>query len=161
VILFLSMSSRAKDCAIALERGTGHQTCLASTTPQALAKLEGAEFEAMVIDQAMLESDPRATDTLLNHSGVALPVYVNLALYGTERLVREVQVALRRAESERALARRSAKDQLSHQLRSQLTGILLNSELALQQTSIPPEVASRIRSVHELAQKMTAQLGIA
>jgi len=42
-----------------------------------------------------------------------------------------------------------------------VTGILLNSELALRQKSISPDVAEKVRSVRELAEKMRSQLEIA
>ena len=90
-----------------------------------------------------------------------MPLHVNLALHSTERVVREVQVALRRAEKEKLVATRAAGQLLRNQLRSELTGILLNSELALRQASISPDVAEKVKSVRELAEKMKTQLQIA
>ncbi len=84
---------------------------------------------------------------------MAMPLYVNLALLNTERIVREVQVALRRFDAERALAMRSVERVLGSQLRGNLTGILLNSDLALRQKSISPrrggECQVRARSGRE------------
>jgi len=97
----------------------------------------------------------------LNRCGIAVPLYVNLALHSNERVAREVQVALRRAEKEKLMATRTAEQLLRNQLRSQVTGILLNSELALRQKSISPDVAEKVRSVRELAEKMRSQLEIA
>ena len=65
-----------------------------------------------------------------------MPLHVNLALHSTDRVVREVQAALRRGEKEKLVATRAAGQLLQGQLRSELTGILLNSELALRQASI-------------------------
>jgi hypothetical protein len=123
--------------------------------------MQAAEYDGLAIDQSLLESDFRALDTLLNRCGIAVPLYVNLALHSNERVVREVQVALRRAEKERLMATRTAEQLLRNQLRSQVTGILLNSELALRQKSISPDVAEKVRSVRELAEKMRSQLEIA
>ena len=95
--------------------------------------MQAAEYDGLAIDQSLLESDFRALDTLLNRCGIAIPLYVNLALHSNERVVREVQVALRRAEKEKLMATRTAEQVLRNQLRSQVTGILLNSELALRQ----------------------------
>ncbi len=160
MILLVSTSSRAKECAAALEQGTAHQTQVVGTVPQALQKLQVRDYGTLAIDQSLLESDSRALDTLLNHSGTAMPVYVNLALHSTDRVVREVQVALRRAQQEKRVAMRSAERMLRHELRGEVTGILLNSELALRQKSLAPEVAVKIQSVRELAEKMRSRLGM-
>jgi CheY-like chemotaxis protein len=159
MILLVTTSARARECAAALEQGTGHKTHVAATVPQALHRLEAAEYDALAVDQSLLETDLRALDTLLNRSGMAMPVYVNLGLHGTDRITREVQVALRRLDSEKALAMQSAGRLLSNQLRNNLTGILLISVLALRQKSISPDVADKVKSVRDLAERMRGQLG--
>ena len=161
MILLVTTSSRAKECAAAMERGTGHKTHIVTSIPAAVSKLEAAEYEGLAIDQSLLESDFRALDTLLNHAGMAMPLYVNLALHSTDRVVRETQVALRRAEQEKSLALRSARRLVSSQLRGEVTGILLNSELALKQKSLPVEIAEKIQSVKDLAEKMRSRLELA
>lgn len=159
MILLITTSSRAKECAAAVERGTGYKTYVASTVPQALARLQAAEYDALIVDQFLVETELQALDTLLNRCGMATPVYVNLALYSAERVVREVQVALRRLDAEKMLAMRGAAKALGSELRGALTGILLNSDLALRQASISAEVADKVRCVRDLAEKMRAQLG--
>ncbi len=161
MILLVTTSSRAKECAAALEQGTGHKAHVAGTVPQAVSKMQAAEYEALAIDQSLLESDFRALDQLLNNCGIAMPLYINLAVHSTERVVREVQVALRRAEKEKLMAAHAAESVLRNQLRGEITGILLNSELALRQKSVSADVAEKLRSVRELAEKMRAQLKIA
>lgn len=159
MILLVTTSSRARECAAAVEQGTGHKTYVASNVPQAVSRLEAAEYDALAIDQSLLEADLRGLDTLLNRCGMAMPLYVNLALHNTERIVREVQVALRRFDAERVLAMHSVERLLGSQLRGNLTGILLNSDLALRQKSISPDVAENVKSVRDLAEKMRTQLG--
>jgi hypothetical protein len=89
-----------------------------------------------------------------------MPLYLNLALESTERVVREVQVALRRAEDETRAAMRSAQSVLRSQLRDELTGILLNSELALRQPSVPAPVAEKLRLVQDMAEKIRTCLEV-
>ena len=161
MILFVTTSSRAKECAAALAQGTGHKTQVVTSVPQAVSKLQAAEYDGLAIDQSLLEADFRALDTLLNHAGMAMPLYINLALHSSERVVREVQVALRRAAKEKAMAMQTAERVLRNQLRGEVTGILLNSELALRQKSLSPDIAERIQSVRELAEKMRSHLEIA
>jgi hypothetical protein len=161
MILLLTTSTRAKDCAAALEQGTGHKVHVSTTVPLALNRLQALEYDALAIDQSLLEADPRALDVLFNRCGMAIPLYVNLALHGRERIVREIQVGSRRIDGERSRAMRSAEQVLANQLRGNLTGILLNSDLALRQKSISADVAEKVQSVRELAEKMRTHLGIA
>ena len=158
MILLVTTSARARECAAALDRGTGHKTEVAGSVPLALNRMRTAEYDAVAIDQSLLEADFRAFDTLLNHCGMAMPLYVNLALHSIDRVVREVQVALRRTDQEKVVAMRAAERVLRNQLRDEVTGILLNSELALRQQSISPDVAEKVRSVRQLAEKMRARM---
>jgi len=160
MILLVTTSSRGNECAAALENGTGQTTHLAGAVPQALAKLQTGDYELLAIDQSLLESDFRALDTLLNHCGTAVPVYVNLALHGCDRIVRELQVAVRRTQQEKLAAERAAERILRNELRGEITGILLNSELALQQHDLAPAIADKLISVRELAEKMRSRLEI-
>ena len=160
MILLVTTSSRAREYAAAIEHGTGHQAHPASTVTQALSKMRVADYDLLLIDQSLLEADGRALDTLLNHCATAMPVYVNLALHSSERITREVQVALRRTQEERLVAERTAGKLLRNELRGEVTGILLNSELALRHSGLAPEIAEKILSVRQLAEKMRSRLEI-
>jgi hypothetical protein len=160
MILLVTTSSRGKEYGAALERGTGHKMHLAGSVPQAASKLQAADYELLAIDQSLLEADFRALDTLLNRCGTAIPVYVNLSLHSADRIVREIQVALRRAQEEKSAAERVVEKLLSNALRSEVTGILLNSELALRHGGLEPETVEKINSVRELAERMRSRLEI-
>ena len=60
MILLVTTSSRAKECAAALEQGTGQQTQVANSVPQAVTRLQTTEYDALAIDQSLLEADFRA-----------------------------------------------------------------------------------------------------
>ncbi len=160
MILLITASSRGPEYAAALEQGTGQKTQLAGSVPQAVTRLRNSEYDALAIDQSLLESDFRALDTLLNHAGTAMPIYVNLSLHSTERVVRESQVTLRRAEKEKRMALRTVERDLRNQLRGEVTGILLTSQLALQHPAIPSDVAAKLQLVQEMAEKMRVRLHV-
>jgi hypothetical protein len=160
MILLVTASSRATEYAAALEQGTGQKTDVAGSVPRAVTRLRNAEYEALAIDQSLLETDFRALDTLLNHSGTAMPIHVNLSLHGSERVVRETQVALRRGEKEKRVAMRTVERDLRNQLRGEVTGILLTSELALRHPAIPAEVAAKLQLVQDMAHKMRVRLHV-
>jgi CheY-like chemotaxis protein len=160
MILLISSSAKAADCAAALEQGTRKPTQVADSLPRAITKLQACEYEAIVIDQSLLEMDFSALDRLLNHAGIAMPVYVNLALHRADRIVRQVQEGLRRAAAEKKIAMHAAESALRGKLRDEVTGILLNSELALRQPAVPALVAEKIRSVQQLAEQMRSRLAV-
>ena len=95
---------------------------------------------------------------LLNHAGLAMPIYVNLALHGTERVTREVQNGMLRFVREKLAAMRSAENALRSLLRGEVTAILLNSELALREPSLSASVAEKIQVMHVLAENMRLKL---
>jgi signal transduction histidine kinase len=161
MILLVTASSRAKECAAALETSARQKVDVAHSVSRALAKLQQTEYDALVVDESLVEIDDGAVNALLNHAGMAMPIYINLGLHRTERLVREVIAGLMRKHAEHLGARRSAITELQSQLRGDLTGILLASELALRESSIPPRVADRINSVHRLAEQIRTRLEVA
>jgi hypothetical protein len=160
MILLVSTSSRGRECAAALETGSGHKAQLTTTVPQALERLKIADFDVVAIDQSLLEADPRGLDTLLNGCGTAMPLQINLGLHSCERIVREVQTALQRAAGERRAAEQLAGRVLRNELRNEVTGILLNSELALRQQGLAPQIAAKLQSVRESAERMRTRLEI-
>jgi signal transduction histidine kinase len=160
MILLVTASSRAKECAAALETSARQNVDLAHSVPRALAKLQRTEYDTLVIDESLVEIDDSAVNALLNHAGMAMPIYINLGLHRTERLVSEVIAGLARKHAERIGAKRSAITELQSQLRGDLTGILLASELALRESALPPRVADRINSVHRLAEQIRTRLEV-
>jgi len=158
MILLVTTSYRAKECAAALEQSAKQRVSVANSVSRALARLQETEFQALVLDESLVEIDDSAVDALLNHAGLAMPIYINLGLHRTERVVREVQAGLMRKHAERLGAKRSAVTELQCQLRGDVTGILLASELALRESSLPPRVADRINAVQKLAEQIRSRL---
>ena len=158
MILLVTTSSRAKECAAALERGARRKVQVAHSVARAVSLLQSSEYDALVVDESLVEIDDCAIDTLLHHAGLAMPIYINLGLHCTERVVREVHAGLLRKEAERLGALRRAENLLRSELRGDITGILLSSELALRDSGLAPQVAEKINSVHELAERMRARL---
>ena len=65
-----------------------------------LARLREQTYSTVVIDQFILENEPEESDQVLEHLGTAFPVYINFAVTGMERLIREVRSALHRRKRE-------------------------------------------------------------
>lgn len=158
MVLLVTSSSRAMECVSALEQSTRQKVRLAHSVARAIAMLQSSEYAGLVIDESLVEVDDSALEMLLHNAGIAMPIYVNLGLHCMERIVRQVHAGLMRKHAEHLSARRAAETLLRGQLRGEVTGILLASELALREAALSPQLAEKIHSVHELAEKMRHRL---
>jgi hypothetical protein len=160
MILLITTSSNGQECAKALLAATRIKTELAHDMRTALIRLREQEFSAVVIDESLLEPSAKTIDMLVKHVGRAVPVFVNLAVSRMERVVRDVQAALRRAEQERSMARHAVESDLRSQLKGELTGILLWTQQALEVPALPSAAESKLKSVFEVAEKIRIRLGL-
>jgi hypothetical protein len=96
---------------------------------------------------------------MFEHLGTAFPVYINFAVSGMERLLREVRSALHRRTREEAQARRSVENQMRSELGETLTAMLLSCELAMAVPDVPAPAAERIRAIDNLARELRSRLG--
>ena len=108
MILLVTTSERASECAKALNEATGEGIVVAEGLPRATALLRAEDYRAVVVDQYLFESEPHETQTMLEHLGTAILVQVNLAIMGMERLVREVRAAVQRRQREEVRTRQAA-----------------------------------------------------
>jgi hypothetical protein len=112
MILLITPQSKGPELAAALLAPTSQETHWAQNLQEAATRLREQTYSAAVIDQFLLETEPEESDQVLEHFGTAFPVYVNFALTGMERLLREVRSALHRRKREEAAARRAVAEQM-------------------------------------------------
>jgi hypothetical protein len=112
----------------------------------------------VIVDESIAEADARGAELLWRYAGLAIPLQVNFALSGTARLARDIRAAISRREQEQALAMRAAASSIEGQLKSTMTGLLLQSELALAEPAISGSVATKLKLVIELAGSLRHQL---
>jgi len=158
MILLVTPSERARDCSAALREATGEEVMVAENLARATTLLRAECYQVVVLDQYLLETEPHEAGSTLEHMGTAIPVQVNLAISGIERLVREVRSAVRRRQREEVMARRAARGALSSELNGTVTALLLSTELAFTTPGLPPSASAKLESVHELVKKLRRQL---
>ena len=124
-----------------------------------MVQLREQSYTAVVIDQFLLENEPSESDLVLDHLGTAFPVYLNFAVSGMERLLREVRSALHRRKREETQARRSVEEQFRSKMCESLTVMLLSCELAMSVPNGPTPAAEKIRTIDNLAREMRLRLG--
>jgi hypothetical protein len=158
VILLVTGSSRAQECAGVIEKKTHHKTLVARSPAKAIECLQLHECDALVVDEAFQQVSSGAENLVLAHGGSALPIYVNLALHGADRVATEVVCGLQRLVRERTAAMHAAVNELRSELRGAVTAILLNTELAMREKSLALTTADKLGTVHEIAESMRRRL---
>jgi len=157
-ILIVTGMEGAENCAAALTKMLELECEIANGRKAAVSALKRSEFAAIVVDESMIDSDPSGADAIWEHAGLAIPVQVNFALSGAQRLAREIRMALNRRDRERALAHEAAAAAIENELKSTVAGLLLHSQLALQDREIPAPLAEKLRLVADLAGNLRQQL---
>jgi hypothetical protein len=162
MVLLVTAAERRRECAGRIGAVTGEVVHTVPTLGHALGALRSQTFTVVVIDQSLMwEGDGKLADLLAGTSGMGTMLVVNLAISGMERVVFEVRAALRRRQRELLRAREEAEGRLRAELNEAITGILLSSQLALDDAAVPGPVSAKIRSVYELAMSMRDRLRMA
>src|SRR5215471_2762380 len=110
---------------------------IASSLRQAASRLRSADFSLVAVDQAMLDAEPEEGDLVLQHMGMAIPVYLNFAISGRERVLHELRSALQRRRRENVVAREAAARALQSELKGAITAAALSCDLALEVPGLP------------------------
>jgi hypothetical protein len=150
-VLIVSTMEGAANCAQAISEQMNVRVEVAANLREALTALRQREFGVVVVEENLVEVDPEAGDQIWALAGLALPLQINFARSGSARLIREVKAALNRRDGEHALARRAATAQLEKELKTSVTGLLLESELVLREPATPISLQPRLRHLVELA----------
>jgi hypothetical protein len=158
MILLVTASERAPECSAALHDATGEEVTVAESLARATTLLRVECYLVVVLDQFLVETEPQEAGSTLAHLGTAIPVQVNLAITGIDRLLREVRSAVERRQCEEVRARRAALGTICSELNGTVTALLLSTELALGTYGLPPAASERLESVHGLVKKLRRQL---
>ena len=159
MILLISPTARAQECAAAIQEAIHLPVQISSSLDQASLLLRENEFLGVVLDQLSLEADPDEGDILRANLGSAVPVYVNFAINSKRRIVHEVEAALKRRSVDEQAARLCAQQNLRNELKDTVTAMLLSCELLASSSEVPEPARKKIRGVQELAGRLQLQLG--
>jgi hypothetical protein len=160
MILLITPQSRGPECADALLAATSQETHWAPSLQEAATRLREQSYSAAVIDQFLLETEPEDSDQMIEHLGTAYPVYINFAVTGMDRVLRDLRSALHRRKREEAAARRAVAEQMNSEMRDTLTAMLLSCELAMAMPGVPVPAAEKIRAIDILARELRLRLEV-
>lgn len=160
MILLITPSARAQECALAIQQATTETVQIAASLQQATTQLRSSEYAAVVIDQFLVEAGPDETELVMQHLGTAVALQVNFAISGVERVIRETRAALNRRKRETLAARREAEQVLRSELKGTVTALLLSCEMALGVPNLPQTAENKLRTVYDLAREMRSKIGL-
>jgi hypothetical protein len=157
-ILIISGIEGVRNCAEVLSKQLGTTVEVADGRRTAIAILRHKDFAAVVVDESLAECDPTAADAIWERCGLAIPLQINFAVSGAPRIIREIRAAMQRREREQSVALRAASASIEIELKNTVSGLLLQSQLALSQGGVPVVVAEKLRLVVDLAGTLREQL---
>lgn len=160
MILLITPQSRGPELASLVQANLTQETQWVQTVQEATTRLRERPYSAAIIDQFLLETEPDESDQMIEHLGTAYPVYINFAVTGLDRLVREVRSALHRRNREELAARRAVAEQMQSEMRETLTVMLLSCELAMSVPDVPLLAAEKIRTIDILARELRLRLEV-
>jgi hypothetical protein len=157
-VLIISPISDAVRIAEALSNVLGCPVKVAANQRAGMTELRHHDYSVVVVDDCTAEANPATTELLWQSLGMAVPVQINFAFHGGARMAREVQAAIGRREQQQVQALRAAASLLESELKSTVTGLLLQSQLALAEPEVTPKLAGKLELVAELASTLRRRL---
>ena len=118
--------------------------------------LRREDFALVLLDENLAAADPQATEALYLAARTAPVVELNFAISRADRVTRQVKAALSRRSQDESKARTAAALSLGNELNASLTGLLLESQLALRDAG--PALAPALRQLIDLAGELRAHL---
>ena len=156
--LIITGISGAEHCAASLSKQLGIPVDVAMSRREGMAALRRREYSIVVVDEPVAEASPEGADLLWKHAGLAIPLQINFAISGTNRLIRDVRAALQRREQEQQIAKRAATSEIENELRDTVTGLLLHSQLALSEPLVSAHLTAKLQTVAQLAGALRSRL---
>ena len=158
MILLLSPYQNAPDCAAQIERATRDSVKVVNTLRLAMSALRAQEFSLVIADENLLESTPGSAETLVQRMERAVPLILDLACLRPEKVGKLALAATKRRELESQVAREKALAELRSDLKSELTGLVISSELVLKTPDLPWPASERLNAVLEIARRIESRL---
>ena len=150
-VLMIAGIQNADACGKEISERAGVLVEVTTNRRAGLAALRRSRFHVVLIEENLVEGDPRWADQVWQLAGSAIAIQVNFVIVSCVRLSREVKAALVRKESERASARRAVASELEAEWKQAIAGLLLQSELALRAPELPDVLQPKLRQIVELA----------
>jgi hypothetical protein len=159
-LLMITSIAGAGNCAASLGGQLKMMVEVVGSRREGFLALRGQEYAAIILDDALADSDPQGAEMLRKYAGAAVLLEVNFAISGVARLARQVRGELQRREQENSLAMRLACAALASELKETVAGLLLQSQLALGDPGVSPQLSIKLHQVVQLAGSLRKRLDL-
>ncbi len=157
-ILVIAGLQNAHSCGQEISERAGVAVEVTTNRRAGLAALRRSSFDVVLVEENLAEGDAGWADQVWQLAGTAIVRQVNFAIVGSSRLSREVKAALVRKELEQAQVRRTVLNEIETDWKLSITGLLLQSEVALQEPGLPSTLQPTLRRIVELAGALLQRL---
>ncbi len=158
IVLLVTTMPGVENLAAVLSEGACVVLEIARSRRAALAALRRQPFEAIIVDAALPLNEVTQTDLLWQNAGGAVPLELDLAVLGTSALIRLLRSVLERRSEMEATVREDVARAMAEDLRSTVTGMLLQSDLALRDQTLSPSLEQRFRQLRSMADDLRVRL---
>jgi hypothetical protein len=148
-ILIIAKEDAVRIVADILHRELDRAVEIAPNRRAGLAALRRAEYSLVLLDEGLATADDEITESLYEKALATQILELNFALSNSQRILRQVRAAFTCRAHDQAQAREAATITLQNELKSSVTGLLLESQLALRDA--PPSNVAKLRYLVELA----------
>ena len=115
-------------------------------------------FCAIIVDETLPANEVTSGDLLWQNAGGAVPLELDLRSLGSAALIRLLRSMLERRSEMEALVREDLTRSMAEELRSTVTGMLLQSDLALRDQNLSPALEGRVRQLRAMADDLRLRL---
>ncbi len=155
-VLLIAPDPATAPLADALRSGLPANVQTGSSARDLLPLLRREDFGLILFDENTAAADPASAEALYRAAGTVPVLEMNFAICNADRVLREVRAALQRRRENEEKARTAAATTLGNELNGSLTGLLLESQLALRNAG--PELSRSLHHLIELAAEMREKL---
>jgi hypothetical protein len=156
-ILIIADGATALAVADVLRRELDLAIEIAPNRRAGLAALRRSEYSLLLLEEGLAAADVDTAELLYEKALTAPVLELNFAITNSQRVLRQVRAALTRRAHDQAQARQAATLSLQNELKASLTGLLLESQLALREAE--PAHSAKLRHLVELAGDLRNRLG--
>jgi len=153
MLLLATNSALAERCALRIESEMNESVQAATSLSRARVLFCSGRFRAIILDECLLQTDPAATESLLESCRGACMIFVNMAISGIDRLSRQVK-AVRHEEQLQRQSQIVATVALRNELKDTMTGLLLALDLACSRQPSDPSLLQVQNLVHKLSTQL-------
>ncbi len=157
-VLLITAIEGSANLAALLSQGANVVVEVVRSRRAALAVLRRECPTVVLMDTVLPEGEMTTSEMIWQNAAGAVPLDVNVRAIGAAGLVRLVQNLLDRWEGIALSLRHDVEQSYAAQLRSMVTGMLLQSDMALRDSALAPTVEEKVRAVRALADALRSRL---